>query len=490
MLASIPLDRQTRLDALADIETNLAAGRGSLELTCQHAALLDALGRTSDAWHLYEAALAKAPDNAAILNGFGALLYRTGYRNAARTVYTQAVNCHPGQPIGHVNLGNLLCEAGDLGGARRHYEIALHLAPDLPEAHQGLGNVLAASGEAEEAKRHWRRGYRDRVVNVWPYRGCGRPIRLLMLISVANGNIPARVFLDDDLFEVTTVATEFYSDAQALPPHDIVLNAIGDADLCGAALRVAVNLLEKTIAPVINHPLAVLRTGRAENAQRFSDVPGVVTPRCRLFAREQLIGPDGDRLLARTGFTWPILLRAPGFHTGQHFVRVDSANELSAAVAALPGPALLAIEYLDATGHDGKWRKGRVLIVDRQLYPLHWAISSNWKVHYFTAEMADCEAYRAEEVRFLTDMPGFLGPRAVAALTAIARRLGLDYGGIDFGLGADGRIMLFEANASMAIVPPPAAAPWNDRRAAIDRPLMATKRLLTSRARANAAVGE
>ncbi|HEX3575627.1 MAG TPA: hypothetical protein VHU42_13575 [Rhodopila sp.] len=203
-----------------------------------------------------------------------------------------------------------------------------------------------------------------------------------------------------------------------------------------------------------------------------------------------MTGPDGDRLLARTGFTWPILLRAPGFHTGQHFVRVDSANELSAAVAALPGPALLAIEYLDATGHDGKWRKGRVLIVDRQLYPLHWAISSNWKVHYFTAEMADCEAYRAEEVRFLTDMPGFLGPRAVTALTAIARRLGLDYGGIDFGLGADGRIMLFEANASMAIVPPPAAAPWNDRRAAIDRPLMATKRLLTSRARANAVVGE
>ncbi|HEY1413653.1 MAG TPA: hypothetical protein VGF36_16015, partial [Rhodopila sp.] len=62
MLASIPPDRQARLDALADIETDLRAGRGSLELSCQRAALLDALGRTSDAWHLYEAALIKAPD--------------------------------------------------------------------------------------------------------------------------------------------------------------------------------------------------------------------------------------------------------------------------------------------------------------------------------------------------------------------------------------------------------------------------------------------
>ena len=157
------------------------------------------------------------------------------------------------------------------------------------------------------------------------------------------------------------------------------------------------------------------------------------------------------------------------------------------AVAALPGAALLAIEYIDATGADGKSRKGRVLIVDGQLYPLHWAISSNWKVHYFTAEMADCKDYRVEEARFLADMPAFIGPRAVAALTEIALRLDLDYGGIDFGIGADGQIVLFEANASMAIVPPPAEALWNYRSVAINRPLLATKGLLMARARSKTA---
>jgi hypothetical protein len=479
----IPTNRQAQLIALAEIETNLAAGHHAPHLTSRRAALLDALGRTDEARQLYLAALTDAPDDTAILNGLGALLYRTGYHSAARTTYARAVSCNPADPVGHVNLGNLLSESGNLAAARQHYEAALDVAPGFPEAHQGLGNILAASGDAPGAEHHWRLGYRDRVLNAWPYRGHGRPIRLLMLISVANGNLPARVFLDDRLFAVTTVAMEFYTPDLALPPHDLVLNAISDADLCDTALRAAVCLLHTTPAPVINHPATVLNTGRVQNARRFTDIPGVATPRCTLVPREQLARPNAPHLLEGHGFTWPLLLRAPGFHTGQHFVRVDTPERLPAALAALPGEALLAIEYVDATGTDGKSRKGRVLVIDRRLYPLHWAISSNWKVHYFTAEMASCKGHRAEEARFLTDMPAFLGQRAVAALTQIALNLGLDYGGIDFGLQADGRIVLFEANASMAIVPPPEEAHWIYRRAAIDRPLLAATGLLIARAR-------
>jgi tetratricopeptide (TPR) repeat protein len=487
MSTSITADRQGRPDTPTEIEANPATVADTPELICRRAARLEALGRSNDARQLYLGALAEAPEDAALLNGLGALLYRTGYHSAARTTYERVVTCHPGQPIGHTNLGNLLYEAGDPDGARRHYEIALRLAPEFPEAHQGLGNVLAACGDAAAAEHHWRLGYRDRVVNTWPYRGPGQPIHVLMLISVTNGNVPARVFLDDRLFAVTTVAMEFYTAALALPPHDLVLNAIGDADLCGTALLAAVDLLDRTTAPVINHPASVLQTGRAQNARRFAEIPGVTTPRCMLLPRELLADPGGDRLLASLGFGWPVLLRAPGFHTGQHFVRVDTAAELPGAVAALPGAALLAIQYIDATGADGQSRKGRVLIVNGQLYPLHWAISSNWKVHYFTADMADCKDYRVEEARFLADMPAFIGPRAVAALGEVARRLDLDYGGIDFGIGADGQVVLFEANASMAIVPPPVNALWNYRSVAINRPLLATKGLLMARARSRMA---
>jgi glutathione synthase/RimK-type ligase-like ATP-grasp enzyme len=55
------------------------------------------------------------------------------------------------------------------------------------------------------------------------------------------------------------------------------------------------------------------------------------------------------------------------------------------------------------------------------------------------------------------------------ALAAIGRRLGLDYGGIDFGLLPDGRIVVFEANATMLVHPEhaPALAYRNDAVAAI-----------------------
>ena len=62
-----------------------------------------------------------------------------------------------------------------------------------------------------------------------------------------------------------------------LPPHEVVFNAIGDADLAAPALAAAQSLLALTTAPVINLPSAVLATGRADHA-RLSRMPGVVMP--------------------------------------------------------------------------------------------------------------------------------------------------------------------------------------------------------------------
>jgi glutathione synthase/RimK-type ligase-like ATP-grasp enzyme len=58
---------------------------------------------------------------------------------------------------------------------------------------------------------------------------------------------------------------------------------------------------------------------------------------------------------------------------------------------------------------------------------------------------------REEERRFLEDPRGVLGPEAYGAVEAIGRRLDLDYAGLDFTLLADGRILVFEANATMLV---------------------------------------
>jgi hypothetical protein len=51
------------------------------------------------------------------------------------------------------------------------------------------------------------------------------------------GNISIGPFLDDQIYFVTVIVAEFYDPALPLPPHRLMMNAIGDADLCQPALR-------------------------------------------------------------------------------------------------------------------------------------------------------------------------------------------------------------------------------------------------------------
>jgi hypothetical protein len=92
--------------------------------------------------------------------------------------------------------------------------------------------------------------------------------------------------------------------------------------------------------------------------------------------------------------------------------------------------------------------------------------------------MAQAPAYRAEEDAYLADMAAALGARAMAGLARLKDALGFDYGGIDFGLAEDGRVLVFEANATMAIVPPGPEPMWDYRRAPIRRALDAARAML------------
>jgi len=207
---------------------------------------------------------------------------------------------------------------------------------------------------------------------------------------------------------------------------------------------------------VINEPERVLASGRAAAAERFGAIPGVRVPRMERIARAALTSAG---LLAR-GWTFPLLVRSPGFQAGRHFELVEEPAALDGVPARLPGAELFAIAFADTRGADGWFRKYRVLFVEGRLYPVHLAISTRWKVHYFSADMTERADFRDEERRFLADMNATLGPSAVRALEAIAAALGLDYAGIDFGIDAAGNVVVFEANATMAVFRPPEEERW------------------------------
>jgi len=286
------------------------------------------------------------PTSLPALCELGALASASSHRSAARTAFAQAVRLYPTDRVARVSLANILVEDGALADAARHFQAALALDPDFPPAHQGMARLLAAQAD-QAADRHWQKGFAGHSLVTQRYRGEGQGVKLLLLVSARCGNMPTRQWIDDRSFAVTAIYADFHDPDAPLPPHALVVNAIGDADLCGEALRRAEIMLTRTTAPVINPPALVRPTGRAENAQRLAGVPGIIAPRTRLLPRASLLAGDRQR--------FPLLLRTPGFHTGEHFVLVETPAELEPALAALPGESCWRSSISTRAGRTG-WR--------------------------------------------------------------------------------------------------------------------------------------
>jgi Tfp pilus assembly protein PilF len=449
----------------------------------QDGRLMEQKGRVEEAKAIYLAILQGKPMHREALNDLGNLLFAQGRSAEARPYYEAAVASHPKDPMSLVNLGNLLMKLGEPTEARKLFEGALDVDPHYRPAHAGMSFALSDLGDSEVAAEHRRIAFQNHCVVSAPYRGAQPPITVLELVSTIGGNIRTQEFLSDRIFKRFLVATEFYHPGTVLPPHDLVVNAIGDVDVADDALAVAESMMGRTGAPVINHPTAVRATSRCAIAERLAGVANVVTPKTVLLSRDLLEAEDAEAVLSDRGFEFPMLLRSPGFHGGEHFVKVEAGAQLRTALADLPGEQVLVIQYLDARRRDGKIRKYRVMMVDGRIYPLHVAVSWNWKIHYFSAEMADHAVHRAEDAAFLGDMAGALGPRATVALEEIQATLGLDYGGIDFGLNEDGEVLLFEANATMAVVVPDKGEQWEYRRGPVETIYKAVWMMLMSRGR-------
>jgi aromatic-L-amino-acid/L-tryptophan decarboxylase len=486
---------QERAARLQEIDVQLGSGKDlerpiEVELRYARAMLLCQLGRKLEARTEHLKVVSLDPIHQRNLNALGLLLAVTGNRKAGLISLAEAVKHHPNSAASRVNYGGLLLEDRDTEGAaaaREQFEAALSIDASMPQAHAGMYYALTRLGETEAARHHQRLGFGRKNFFTSVYRGHAQPVPVLLLVSSSGGNSPIEKLVDDTIFQTYVVVTDFYDLSNPLPRHSLIINSIGDVDVSREALVAAESLLARSQAPVVNPPMSVRATSRCENAVRLRGIPGLITPATRMLPSSELVAPDGHEVLLRNGFTFPLLLRAPGFHMGEFFIKIDRPEDLAAALAQMPATErseteLLAIEHLDARGADGYCRKYRVMMIDGQLYPLHLAISPQWKIHYFSSDMADQPGHRAEEARFLADMPGVLGPKAMEALRSLQTTLGLDYAGIDFGLNLNGDVLFFEANATMVVCHPDKGEIWDYRRPAVDRIHAAVHQMLISRA--------
>jgi hypothetical protein len=471
--------RQYRDDGqLAEIDRRLAEAPDAVELLFERACCLEDLGWDEAASQAYLAVMQRDPRNLGALVNLGLMLSQRGEAATARAFFTQAITHHPLSTIAHVNLGRALLEQGEVASAEAQYSAALSLDRDFFAAYHGLAMLYEEIGDYARAEQHLERAFEKRASWTLPYAGTAPPLRILLLVSARGGDIVTHPFLDDRIMQTTMFVPEGFRPGMTLPPHDVVFNGIGDADRCRKSLQRVRAMLDVSPARVINDPESVLATGRAATAARLGSIPGIVVPRIERLARTAITVEN----LRANGWSFPLLLRSPGYQAGRYFERVDEPAALEATLARVPGAELFAMGLLDTRGADGCVRKYRVLFIDGRLYPVHLAISTEWKVHYFSADMTERADHRAEEARFLADMRSVLGNAVITTLEEIARAIGLDYAGIDFGIDAAGNVAVFEANATMAVYVPPAGEEWAYRRPAYDAVVAAVRKLLADRA--------
>jgi tetratricopeptide (TPR) repeat protein len=337
-------------------------------------------------------------------------------------------------PLALYNLATVYFQARRMDEAERWYRLTLALDPELVAANQNLAALLQEQQRYPEAQHYRDIAFRRQSVFVEPATTLGA-LTVLVLSASAMGNVPIDFLLPRDRYTRIKWFTD-YEPTEPLPTFDIVFNALGDSDVAATALTAAEHFVGACGKPVLNHPARILRTTRDQIPTLLALIDHLVVPKT---LRWEAGTPPPDAL------SFPVLARPIGSHGGQGVVRIAAPEELALLE---PAPRYVT-PYHDYRSADGLFRKYRVIFIDRVPHPYHLAISQDWLVHYFSADMAADEAKRAEEALFLEQPERCLGAPAWGVLKSIGQRLDLDYGGVDFALLADGSVLLFEANATM-----------------------------------------
>ena len=193
--------------------------------------------------------------------------------------------------------------------------------------------------------------------------------------------------------------------------------------------------------PTLNPPAAVPATRRDRIGALLAGIPGLMAPPTSRLGRAALedLAATPER---------PILLRPTGTHGGADLTRIERPGEIADYLRRIPAAEHYVSEFRDYRSEDGYFRKYRFAFIDREVFPYHLAIGQDWLVHYWRTPMSEAWMKREEEA-FLADYEAVFPAAAARAVREVARRLDLDCAGMDCALTRDGRVLLFEANASV-----------------------------------------
>jgi tetratricopeptide (TPR) repeat protein len=420
-------------------------------------------------------------------NDLGASLHQVGEREAALAAVDRAIAIDPDYTTAHRNRGFILMEMQRSEDARQAFHTVLasaHQSADawhnFGTAHYNLGEFepaieacrqalvldpshLAAYGtlaqalhrvhRVEEAARVQTEWARRQRVTVTRCRGEYAEARILLVGAAEICNVPTEFLFDRTHFETISIyllppaesEEDLIAFGNELPDVDVVFNAVGDADRGAQFLDRASNVFRKLDRPIVNPPDRILRTRRDNIPELLKGVSGLALPATRRVARADIsaLAAESEEIER------PLLLRPIGSHGGDDLVRVKNCAQIAAYLRTVHAEEFYLSDFWDFRSEDGYFRKYRLIFVDRKVYPYHLAISKDWLVHYWRADMVDW--MKREEEAFLADFRSVFRDAAADVAVEVARRLDLDYAGMDCSILPDGQVLLFEANATMLV---------------------------------------
>jgi hypothetical protein len=257
----------------------------------------------------------------------------------------------------------------------------------------------------------------------------------------------ASIFMDGDAAKLS-----------GLKPH-LVLNNMVNAEVLNrnATFKYDVAALADSFGvPVINHPLQAALTTRQRIAFWLKDLDNVLVPQTiRFKADGEAI--DSQVALLESELGYPLIIRTTSNQRGIGMEKIDDRQALRQEVFSRTGQQLYAHPFVDSRAGAEFFRKFRAAVVGDEIIPVRLDFSDSWKVS--GRILPDRKKfYRQrpqlldEEKRLLAAPNDVLTDGVMRALRDIRSKIPLDIFGIDFDVSRDGRIVFYEANASMYLL--------------------------------------
>ncbi len=435
-----------------------------------------------DAENQFARSLELIPDRVSTLNNLSAIKNRLKKFQEAEALARKAVGLECTSREAWLNLGLALGNLNNLEGCEnlketlRACESALKLNSSQYEVLYAKSLILAGLKQAEEAKATYQKAIETRaassptftterrasqkaevlVVNQNPaFNTALKPFEALHLDANFPGQL-ARILNEDYHFTyVFKSGVISRTIRQQIPKPDFIINnnASGESLLTADGLSEFIEALESFGVPIVNHPDQVIQTTRDASVRCLMDIPGILLPKTERFcstgkSREALVREIEKQ------YNYPLITRTLTAQEGKGMTRVDSRAAVSAVLDSDFAENFFVTAFVDSRHGNPFYRKIRAAFVKDDFTIVRVDYDTNWNVHGRKSDervkfYLENSSLLAREKQICADPENTLGSSAIQSLRAMRGRIPLDIFGVDFDVDADGRLVFYEANASM-----------------------------------------